>query len=85
MTEVHGNRRGAWGCSVEEGKVWGGIVTIWLGVSFLLKEMSYISVSMWWPVFAVGLGVLLILRSLNVYQIEGYWGKGTANLVRARK
>ncbi len=57
----------------DEGKVFGGVFMMWLGVSFLLKEMHYIRSSLWWPVFAAGLGILLILRGLMVYQSSGYW------------
>ena len=71
MKEVHdnGNRTNTWGRRLEEeGKVFGGVFMMWLGVSFLLKEMNYIRDSMWWPVFAAGFGVLLVLRGIMVYQ-----------------
>ena len=84
MTENHdnGNRVNNWTRRIEDdGKVFGGMVTIWLGVSFLLKEMNFIVNSMWWPVFAVGLGALLILRGLNVYKSDGYWSEATGHMI----
>ena len=78
MTEVHdnGNRVKNWTRRVEEeGKIAGGMVTMWLGATFLLREINYIKGSMWWPVFASGLGVLLILRGISVYQNGGYWSE----------
>lgn len=53
---------------------------MWLGVSFLLREMNYIKGSMWWPVFAAGLGVLLILRGTLVYQNNGYWSEAKSHV-----
>ena len=83
MTEVHDNgiERNAWGRRLEEeGKVFGGVFMMWLGVSFLLKEMNYIRDSMWWPVFAAGFGVLLILRGIMVYQNTSFWSEAKGHI-----
>lgn len=84
MTEVHDNRNRVknWIRSVEEeGQVFGGVFMMWLGVSFLIKEMSLIRSSMWWPVFAGGFGVLLILRGIIVYQNGGFWGEAKGHVI----
>ena len=74
MTEINGNRRIAGGgSSVIDGKISGGILVAWLGVSFFLKEMSLINGHLWWPVFAAGIGVLLILRGVMIYENTKYW------------
>jgi len=74
MTEINGNRRIAGGgSSVIDGKISGGILVAWLGVSFFLKEMSLINGHLWWPVFASGIGVLLILRGVMIYENTKYW------------
>lgn len=59
--------------AIIEGKTSGGILVVWLGVSFFLIEMSVITGSLWWPVFAAGIGVLLILRGVMIYEKTKYW------------
>lgn len=84
MTEVreNGNIVKNWTRRIEdEGQIFGGAFMMWLGISFLLKEMNYIRSNMWWPVFAAGFGVLLILRGLLVYQNGGYWIKAKGHIV----
>jgi hypothetical protein len=74
MTEINGNRRIAGdGSSVIDGKISGGILVTWFGVSFFLKEMSLINGHLWWPVFAAGIGVLLIMRGVMIYENTKYW------------
>ena len=83
MKEVHdnGNRTNTWGRRLEEeGKVFGGVFMMWLGVSFLLKEMNYIRDSMWWPVFAAWFGVLLVLRGIMVYQNTSIWDESKGHV-----
>ncbi len=45
----------------------------WLGASFFLKEMSFITGPLWWPVFVAGIGVLLIIRGITIYEKTKYW------------
>jgi hypothetical protein len=46
------------------GSLIGGLILLWLGVSFLLREYGYITSSNWWSWFLVGLGAILVLRGV---------------------
>jgi hypothetical protein len=49
------------------GAITGGLVLIWLGISFYLAQTGYISWSNWWELFLVGLGVIIILQGVVRY------------------
>jgi hypothetical protein len=70
MTESNINRRVEnWTRRVEdEGQIIGGAIMVWLGITFLLSEMNYISYNMWWPVFATGMGVVLVAKGVLGYR-----------------
>ena len=44
------------------GSLMGGLILLWLGISFLLREYGYITGSDWWSWFLIGLGAILVLR-----------------------
>lgn len=49
------------------GAITGGLVLIWLGVTFFLQENNYISSSNWWAYFLMGIGAILILQGVLSY------------------
>ncbi len=49
------------------GPIVGGLILIWLGVTFYLQESGVISSSNWWAYFLVGIGVILIIQGLLFY------------------
>lgn len=55
------------------GGVMGGLILLWLGVSFLLRQYDYVTSSNWWNIFIIGLGVIIILRGLMLYMQISNW------------
>lgn len=46
------------------GRIFLGIIIIWLGISFLLKTYHVIYSGDWWIYFIIGLGAILIAESI---------------------
>jgi len=46
------------------GALVGGSILIWLGISFYLQSIGYLSWQNWWAYFLLGLGVILIADGL---------------------
>jgi hypothetical protein len=59
------------------GAIWsavmGGLILLWLGVSYLLRQNNYISRGNWWSVFTVGVGLLLVARGILFYTQKSNW------------
>src|SRR5579875_768758 len=56
------------------GPIVGGLILIWLGVTFYLQESGVISSSNWWAYFLVGIGVILIgLTYISNYSFGNLW------------
>ncbi len=53
--------------------VMGGLILLWLGVTFLLRQYNYIATNDWWNIFLVGLGAIIILRGLALYMQLNNW------------
>ena len=53
--------------------VMGGLILLWLGVSFLLRQYDYVSTSNWWNLFMIGLGAIIILRGVIMYVEISNW------------
>jgi zinc-ribbon domain len=49
------------------GALAGGMILIWLGVTFFLQENGYISSSNWWAYFLMGIGAILIIQGVMRY------------------
>ena len=49
------------------GPLTGGLVLIWLGITFFLTTSNYIAWSQWWAYFILGLGAIFLLRAAIVY------------------
>ncbi|MCL5318771.1 MAG: hypothetical protein M1503_11005, partial [Thaumarchaeota archaeon] len=54
------------------GAVTGGLVLIWLGISFYLAQTRVIPWSEWWAYFLTGLGVIIIVNGLIRYSEYRY-------------
>jgi len=59
----------------------GGLVVVWLGVSFALRNMGYYPWADMGGVFLLGIGVILILRGLWQYSKSGVLDQGFGYLV----
>lgn len=57
------------------GALVGGLILIWLGVTFFLEQNGYLRADIWWAYFLAGLGVILILQGLVIYS-RGRTGLG---------
>jgi hypothetical protein len=53
--------------------VMGGLILLWLGVSFLLRQYDYVSNANWGNLFMVGLGVIIALRGVMLYTQINSW------------
>ena len=45
----------------------GGLILIWLGISFYLVQARYIGWNEWWPYLVAGIGVILIAQAAVRY------------------
>ena len=54
------------------GKTIGGVFMVWLGASFLLREMNAFNPSLWWLVYTLGLAVIFLIGAVAQYQRYGY-------------
>jgi uncharacterized membrane protein YjjP (DUF1212 family) len=50
----------------------GGLIVVWLGVVFLLRNMGFLYWRNWWAYFILGIGVILILESIIRSAIPQY-------------
>lgn len=49
------------------GPVIGGLILIWLGLTFYLQEIGIITSTNWWAYFIIGIGAIIILQGVLVY------------------
>jgi hypothetical protein len=61
--------------------IMGGLVLLWLGISFLLREYGYIRDASWWSYFLLGLGVILFLRGILSYSKTSSWRSAQGYLI----
>jgi len=54
----------------------GGLILIWLGVTFYYAQTGAIGWDVWWAYFILGLGVVLVVQGLVRYAQgrHAYWG-----------
>ena len=55
------------------GALMGGLIVLWLGITFLLQQYNYIVDNRWWSWFMAGLGIIMILRGLMLYIQTSNW------------
>jgi ribosomal protein L37E len=56
----------------QAGKVLGGLIVLWLGLSFLFAEWNIFTWGGWWQWFLTGLGLILMGRGLYSYTRRGF-------------
>ncbi len=49
------------------GPLTGGLVLIWLGITFFLASSNYISWASWWAYFLLGLGAILLVQAAIIF------------------
>jgi lysylphosphatidylglycerol synthetase-like protein (DUF2156 family) len=45
----------------------GGLLLIWLGITFFLEQNGYLASDIWWAYFVAGIGVILIVYGAALY------------------
>jgi hypothetical protein len=63
------------GTGVMLGAVVGGLVLIWLGITFFLQQNGDLPSDIWWAYFVLGVGAILILDGSIIYS-RGHIGIG---------
>ena len=63
------------------GAVMGGLVIIWLGATFILREYNFITYGDWFAWFMAGLGVILVVRGLMTYMQTNKWRAGSGFII----
>jgi len=58
-----------------KGKMIGGIIMVWLGISFILTQSGLVSSHLWWMVYTFGLGGIFMLSAVSQYVRYGYTNK----------
>ena len=51
----------------------GGLILLWLGVTFILRQNYFITDSQWGSTFFIGLGLIVALRGVMFYVQKGSW------------
>jgi hypothetical protein len=49
------------------GAMMGGLILIWLGLTFFLDQNGYLAHDIWWAYFLLGVGAILILQGVVLY------------------
>ena len=49
------------------GPIVGGLILVWLGITFYLQQIGSISSDNWWAYFVVGIGAIIILQGFLMY------------------
>lgn len=57
------------------GPLVGGLILIWLGVTFTLQQNGYLPANDWWAYFVAGIGAILIFEGLVLFA-QGRTGIG---------
>ena len=63
------------------GALVGGLILIWLGISFYLVEARYTTWNDWWPYLIIGIGVVLIAQAVLRYSTSRFKGPAIGSLV----
>lgn len=56
----------------KKGKMIGGTIMVWLGISFLLTQSGLVTSDLWWMIFTFGLGGIFILGAVTQYMRNGF-------------
>lgn len=49
------------------GPIVGGLILVWLGITFYLQQIGSISSDNWWAYFILGIGAIIILQGFLMY------------------
>ena len=52
------------------GSIVGGLILVWLGITFYLQQIGTIPPSNWWAYFIAGIGVIIILQGILLYSMR---------------
>lgn len=52
------------------GPIAGGLVLIWLGITFYMQQAGYLPSDNWWAYFIAGIGVIIIVQGLINYSMS---------------
>jgi hypothetical protein len=63
------------------GALVGGLILIWLGISFYLVQANYIGWNDWWPYLIIGIGVVLIAQAVIRYSTSRFKGAAMGSLI----
>jgi hypothetical protein len=63
------------------GPLVGGLILVWLGISFYLVQAHYIGWNEWWPYFIIGIGVVLIVQAVVRYSTSRFKGAAMGSLI----
>lgn len=63
------------------GPIIGGLILIWLGITFYIAQMNYISWAHWWAYFIFGLGIILIVQAGIRYATPAYKGSAIGSFI----
>jgi len=63
------------------GPLIGGLILIWLGITFYLAQMNYIGWNVWWAYFLIGIGAILLLQAAIRYLTSPYKSSATGSLI----
>jgi hypothetical protein len=55
------------------GGIMGGLILLWLGVTFLLQQYYNVSDDKWGSLFLAGVGIIVILSGVMFYTQKGNW------------
>jgi cation transport ATPase len=61
--------------------VMGGLIVLWLGITFLLRQYNYVANNQWWNWFMIGLGGIIIIRGLILYNQINNWRAASGLLI----
>lgn len=63
------------------GPLVGGLILIWLGITFYLVQARYIGWNEWWSYFLIGIGVVLIVQAVIRYTSSRFKGAAMGFLI----
>jgi hypothetical protein len=63
------------------GALVGGLILIWLGISFYLVQAHYVDWDSWWPYLIIGIGVVLIAQAVVRYSTSRFKGAAMGSLI----
>ena len=63
------------------GPLVGGLILIWVGISFYLVQANYVNWDLWWPYLVVGIGIILLFQAIVRYSTSRFRGAAMGSLI----